>query len=153
MLHDLLKIKRIRENTAREAVKLAKYKVEQGVKEVQAKKKKLADYIEWRQKEENNLYEEIMESFIKERELDLLKQKVVLMREKDSVLEDEITAAEKRLEENKKALSEAKAVLKKAMQTVQKFEEFTRIIDEEAAKEAERIEELEMEEFTNKKLN
>jgi len=148
MLHDLLRIKKIREKSAHEEVKKCRYRVEQAVLDVQKKEKALEEHLSWRKAEEQRLYDDIMETQVKERELDLLKQRVVLMREKDSVLQDEIKTAEDALAQCKEQLSEAETIHQEAMQTVEKFEEFTKALDEEAAKEATRKEELELEEFT-----
>lgn len=148
MLHDLLRIKKIREKSAHEEVKRCQYKVEQAVIDVQKKEKALEDYLVWRKAEEKRLYDEIMETQVKERELDLLKQRIILMRAKDSELQEAIQTANSHLTECKEQLEQAKQKHRNAMQTVEKFEEFTKVIDEEAAKEAARIEELEMEEFT-----
>ena len=152
MLHDLLRIKKIREKSAQDEVKKCQYKVEQSVIELEKCKKALQDHITWREQEETQLYDNIMNTRVKERDLDLLKQRIILMRDKDSVLEEEIQNAQKVLDEHKAALSEAENRLIKATQAVKKFEEFTRVLDEEAAREAERIEELEMEDFRLKKL-
>ena len=148
MLHDLLKIKKIREDKAREEVKKCRYRVEVAAKELQQKEQNLEDHIAWRKAEESRLYDEIMDTKVKERELDLLKQRVVLMREKDVVLQEKIQEASKKLESEKEALTQAEKALVTAVQTVEKFEEFTKVLDEEAAREAARAEELELEEFS-----
>ncbi|MCY4330067.1 MAG: YscO family type III secretion system apparatus protein [Endozoicomonadaceae bacterium] len=148
MLHDLLRIKKIREKSAHEAVKRCRYKVEQAVIDLQKKEKALEDYLQWRKAEEKRLYDEIMNTQVKERELDLLKRRVVIMREKDSVLEDDINKAKEHLTQCKKELEEAEQLYRKAMQTVEKFETFIEVLDEEAAQEAARAEEAELEEFT-----
>ena len=148
MLHDLLRIKKIREKSAHEEVKRLQYKVEQAVITLQKKEKALEDHISWRKKEEQRLYDEVMETQVKERELDHIKQRVVQMRGKDSELQEDIQNAKNHLDECKEHLEQAKQVHRDAMQTVEKFEEFTKVLDEEAAKEAARIEELELEEFT-----
>lgn len=148
MLHDLLRIKKIREKSAHEIVKRCRYKVEQAVIELQKKEKALEKHLQWRKAEEKRLYDEIMNTQIKEKELDLLKQRIVLMREKDSVLQEEIKIANNNLTEYKTALEEAEKTYKKAMQTVEKFKVFISVLDEEEAKKAARAEEAELEEFT-----
>ncbi len=148
MLHDLLRIKRIREKSAEEEVRKCKYRVEIATQELEKKKQELEDYKIWRHKEEQRLYDNIMNTSIKQFDLDILKQKVAKLRERDLILEDAIKDAEKHLEETKQQLEEARQQHVLATQAVQKFEEFTDVLDQEEAKEKARLEELELEEFT-----
>ncbi|MTI14269.1 type III secretion system stalk subunit SctO [Sansalvadorimonas verongulae] len=148
MLHDLLRVKRIREKSAEDEVRKCRYRVEVAVQDIEKKKKELEDYKEWRYQEERRLYDNIMNTAVKQFDLDILKQKVAKLREQDLVLEEAITKAEKHLEECKQQLEEARQAHAKATQAVQKFEEFTDVLDQEAAKEKARLEELELEEFT-----
>ncbi|MGB1271198.1 MAG: type III secretion system stalk subunit SctO [Endozoicomonas sp.] len=108
----------------------------------------MEEYIDWRCKEEQNLYDNIINMEVRQNALDQLKQKVAVMREKDVSLEEAVSEAKKKVADEEQALEAAKETHMKAMQAVQKFEEFTKVLDEEAAKEAARIEDLEMEEFT-----
>ncbi|MCL6271701.1 type III secretion protein [Sansalvadorimonas sp. 2012CJ34-2] len=148
MLHDLLRIKRIREKSAEEEVRKCKYRVEIAVKDVEDKKRNLEEYKAWRHKEEQRLYDNIMNTSVKQFDLDILKQKVAKLREKDLVLEEAIKDAEKHLEESRQQLEEARQKHVLATQAVQKFKEFTDALDKEEAKEKARLEELELEEFT-----
>ncbi|PJE79456.1 hypothetical protein CI610_01587 [invertebrate metagenome] len=148
MLHELLRIKKIREQSAMDEVRKCQYRLEEANGKVKEKEEELANYINWRCKEEQQLYDNILNTSVRQKELDFLKQSVALMREKDVELQQTIEEAKKTVEEAKKSLEEARDKHNKAMQAVEKFEEFTRVQDEEAAKEAERLEELEMEEFT-----
>lgn len=148
MLHELLKIKNIREQGANDEVRKCKNRVEAAKMEVQKKQSELEEYIDWRCKEEQNLYDNIINKEVRQNALDQLKQKVAIMREKDASLEEAISVAKKKVADEEQALEAAKEAHMKAMQAVQKFEEFTKVLDEEAAKEAARIEDLEMEEFT-----
>ncbi len=148
MLHELLKIKNIRKQSADDDVRKCKNRLEVAQQEVQTKQQEFDDYVDWRCKEEQRLYDNIINMEIRQKDLDHLKKKIALLREKDVTLEQAVNEAEKKVTEEKQALETARDVLTKAMQAVEKFEEFTRVLDEESAKEAERIEDLEMEEFT-----
>ncbi|CAM3692823.1 type III secretion system stalk subunit SctO [Parendozoicomonas haliclonae] len=148
MLNDLLRIKRIREKSAEDEVRKCRYRVELAVQDVEKKKQELVSYKEWRIQEEKRLYDEIMNTAVKQFDLDIVKQTVALHREKDLILQDAITQAEEHLEETRKELEEAQQKHVLATQAVQKFEEFTDVINQEEAKEKARIEELELEEFT-----
>ncbi|WP_257265519.1 type III secretion protein [Endozoicomonas sp. ONNA2] len=164
MLHDLLKVKNIREESAEREVKrcqheleLAQQEVEQRKQEVLKRQQALEEYIVWRSQEEQRLYDNIMNTSIQQHDLDRLKQKVAVLREKDATLEQDIVDAEQRVAEAQKQVVQAEQVLEtarqahfKAKMAVEKFEEFCKVQDEEAEKEAKRLEDLEMEEFTVK---
>lgn len=148
MLHELLKIKNIREQTAETEVRKTKNRVEAAKAEVREKQKEFDEYVDWRCKEEQRLYDNIINMEVRQNDLDHLKQKVAMLREKDITLQQAITEAEQKVKQEEEALEQAREVHAKAMQAVQKFEEFTRVQDAEEKKEAERQEDLEMEEFT-----
>ena len=164
MLHDLLKVKNIREESAEREVKrcqheleLAQQEVEQRKQEVLKRQQALEEYIVWRSQEEQRLYDNIMNTSIQQHDLDRLKQKVAVLREKDATLEQDIVDAEQRVAEAQQQVVQAEQVLEtarqahfKAKMAVEKFEEFCKVQDEEAEKEAKRLEDLEMEEFTVK---
>ena len=147
MLHDLLRIKRIREKSAQDEVKKVRYRLEQAVIDVDQKKEELTTYIDWRGQEERNLYDNIINAQVHQHDLDFLKQRIARMREHDLVLEEAIRKAESRVEEVREELQQAEAALKVAMQAVKKFEEFTQVLDEEEAKKKAYQEEQELEEF------
>ena len=148
MLHELLKVKRIREKSAHEEVQRRKYALEEAHRKVEEAETEFNDYIEWRGKEEQRLYDNIINTEVKQNDLDQLKQNVGLLREKDVLLEQAIGEAKKKVVDAEEALEQARDDHNKAIQAVEKFEEFTAALDEEAAKEAARLEDLEMEEFT-----
>ena len=148
MLHDLLRIKRIREKSAEDEVRKCRYRVELAAQDLEKKKQELIHYKEWRIQEEKRRYDEIINTEVKQFDLDILKQTVAKLREKDLVLQDAITQAEEHLEETKRQLEDAEHAYAKATQAVKKFEEFTDAIEQEEAREKARIEELELEEFT-----
>ena len=164
MLNDLLKVKNIREQSAEREVKrcehelnLAHQEVERRKQEVVQRQQELEEYIVWRSQEEQRLYDNIMNTSIQQHDLDRLKQKVAMLREKDASLEQAIADAEQRVVEAEQQVVEAEQILEAAKQAhykaklaVEKFEEFCKVQDEEAEKEAKRLEDLEMEEFTVK---
>ena len=148
MLHELLKIKNIREQSAETEVRKCKNRVEEAKEEVKKKQQEFEEYVEWRGKEEQRLYDNIINAEVRQNDLDNLKKKIALLREKDVTLEQAVAEARKKVEQEELALEKAREEHAKAMQAVQKFEEFTKVQDAEAKKEAERVEDLEMEEFT-----
>ncbi|WP_067520318.1 type III secretion system stalk subunit SctO [Endozoicomonas ascidiicola] len=150
MLKELLKVKKIREESAEREVHRCEDILEQRKKDVADRKRELTEYIDWRCKEEQQLYDNIMNTSVVQNDLDKLKQKVAIMREKDVAMEEAISEAEKQVVSAEEALESAKEKHVQAKLAVEKFEEFCKVQDEEAAKEALRLEDLEMEEFTGK---
>ena len=148
MLHELLKIKKIREQSAETEVRKCQNQLDVAKQEERDKQKAFEEYVQWRIQEEKRLYDNIINTEVHQNDLDKLKLKVAQLREKDVTLEQALVQAGQQVQEAEQALAEAKEAYNLAMQAVQKFEEFTRIQDEEAKKEAERLEDLEMEEFT-----
>lgn len=148
MLGRLVHVKEIREQSALNKAKKCEQKFEAASEQLLAKEKALSEYVDWRCLEEKGLYENILNSSVRQKELDFLKQSVALLREKDAEYKLEIETAEQEKEAAEAAFEEAKEAHRKTLQTLEKFKEFARVQDEEAAKEAERLEELELEEFT-----
>ena len=150
MLKELLRVKKIREESAEREVLRCEDVLRQRKKDVEDRKRELAEYIDWRCKEEQRLYDNIMNTSVLQNDLDKLKQKVAIMREKDVKLEEAISEAEKQVVVAEEALEAAKEHHLQTKIAVEKFTEFCKVQDEEAEKEALRLEDLEMEEFTGK---
>ena len=150
MLHDLLKIKRIREKSAQSEVRKCRHHLDAARAEVVKREQELEDYKVWRQLEEQRLYDSIINTEVKQRDLDGLKQKIAGLRTKDLQFEQAIEEAKQQVVQAEQNLAAAEEHYRKAIQATKKFEEFTRVLDEEKRKEQERQEELELEEFTVK---
>ena len=148
MLHELLRIKQIREHAAHEQVRKVQEQLQQARQEAEDKEQELRDYLDWRGKEEQRLYDNIINTQVKQNDLDTLKHKIAMLREKDVLLEQDLEEAKQKIREVEEALDKAREEHMKALQGVEKFEEFNRVHDAEAKKEAERLEDIEMEEFT-----
>ncbi|WP_461536769.1 type III secretion system stalk subunit SctO [Spongorhabdus nitratireducens] len=150
MLHDLLKIKRIREKSAQDEVRKCRHHLDAARAEVLKREQELEEYKIWRYKEEQRLYDNIINTEVKQNDLSGLKAKVANLRAKDFQLEQAIDDAKGQVVKAEQTLAAAEEAYRKAMQATKKFEEFTRVLDEEKRKEQERLEELELEEFTVK---
>ncbi|MDP0588598.1 MAG: YscO family type III secretion system apparatus protein [Candidatus Endonucleobacter bathymodioli] len=147
MLHELLKIKKVRETSAHDALRKQQRLLEEALQMQKDKEQELADYIEWRCKEEQLLYDNILNTDVRQHDLDFLKKKVAVLREEDVALEQAVEEAKSHVVDVERELELAEEHYRKARQAVEKFEEFTKVLDEEAAKDVQRLEDLEMEEF------
>ena len=150
MLYDLLRIKKIREESAHSELKKCQYRLEVAASDLEKAKKALVDYVEWRHKREVSLYNEVINEQIKQNTLDLLNQKIAKLREHDLKLKQSVKEAEAHLEKCKEQLAKAKERHLKAQKVVEKFKIFTEELKEQELKEQERLAEIEMEEFTNR---
>ena len=150
MINDLLKVKEIREKAAHNEVIKCHLALEEAEQEKKDATHALENYIDWRCKEEQSLYDNILNTNVRQRDLDLLKQKVAALREKDAELEQRVEVAKNGVDNAKQALSEARQAHQHAVQAVEKFEAFSNVLDEAAAKESQRLEDIEMEEFSTK---
>lgn len=147
MLTDLLKVKKIREESAQRVVQQKKEQLKQRQQALAEAKQALQDHIEWRTQEEMRLYDEIMNQHIVQHELDIMRQKIALMREKDAEFEKKITEAQQQVEQAEQELQQAEADYFKARMAVEKFEAFCEEEAQKAALEALRLEDNEMDEF------
>ncbi len=129
-------------------MKKCRYRVEVATQDLEKKKQELIHYKEWRIHEEQRRYDEIINTQVKQFDLDILKQTIAQLREKDLILQEAINKAEEHLEETERQLEEAQQQHLLTVRAVQKFEEFTDAINLEEAKEKAYREEQELEEFT-----
>ena len=123
MLHDLLKVKNIREESAEREVRrcqheleLAQQELRRRKQEVERRKQELQDYVLWRSQEEQRLYDNIMNTSVQQHDLDRLKQKVALMRDKDVALEQAITEAQQLVIVAQQQVAQAEQILESARQ-------------------------------------
>lgn len=147
VLQDLLKIRLMREEWAKDHLIKAQNILEAAIKKVEQKKQELKDFREWRIKEEKRLYAEVMHKQVKKIDIDGLKINIANLekRELEHVLA--IEDAEKEREKAKEALAEARKLYNLALVNVQKLEEHKETWMAEWSKEQELLVEKEMEDF------
>lgn len=153
VLEDLLYIREMREQMAKDQMSKARRHVAEMIELVKQRKKELEEYKEWRVKEEERLYEEVMNTEVKKVELDELRSKIANIRNKELDYVQAIDVARDKREEAKKALEEAKLLYKQAQLNREKIEEHKEVWMEEWKREQMRLEDIEMEEFTGAKID
>jgi len=119
--------------------------------ETLARQKALEDYLVWREKEEDRRYREILGKELSHLELDAFKAGVAALREKDHVLMEAVDEARKAEEDAAKSRDKAAETLKQCRKDKEKIGEHRKIWQAGEARETERREDLEMEEFTGAK--
>lgn len=146
-LEDLLRVRNFREDNAANELTKRRREVEQAEELVQQRKQELADYIQWRIKREEELYNVVMQKPVQLKDLDDLKQDIQLLREKEHLYEDRIREAEKALADARQALDDANAQYQAAVRDRQKIDEHKDLWAQETAKINEANAEKELEDF------
>lgn len=143
---DIVKIKKIREESAFNEMKRREQILEQAIKKLEEKEKELLDYKEWRIKEENRLYNNILKKKVYVKDIDSLKLEIIHNKIKE---EDYVKARDDAQQEKENAYDaymDAKKGYSQAVVNTEKTGEILTIVTEEEAFEADRAEEGEMEE-------
>lgn len=148
IVDDLLEIKVFREDRASAEVTKCRVALEEAVMLVERRKQELLDYQAWRVRRENQMWDEIEQKLVHLQDLDDLKADIGILRGKETLYEQRIQDADNARGTAKKALDAAEAAYVQAQRNRQKFEEVSAIFEYEERLERERLEELELEEFT-----
>jgi type III secretion protein O len=133
------------EYTAREQALLA------AKKETAARQQALEEYIVWRKEEEERRYAAILNRQMDLNDLDTFKAGLAALRDKDNILLEAVALARKAEEEAGTARETAFAALKQARKDKEKLSTHREIWQVEENREVQRLEDLEMEEFSGKK--
>ncbi|WP_446424041.1 type III secretion system stalk subunit SctO [Mailhella sp.] len=146
-LESLLSVRHFREEEAKRTVRYAELAVREAEEAVLAQKKALEEFRVWRVQEEERRYDAIMNTVMDTRELDSFKAGLVALAAMEAEREEDIRRAEKKAEESRKALDNAREAAKLALKNTAKIQTHKDIWAEEAKKDAEHREDLELEEF------
>ncbi|MEI6985772.1 MAG: YscO family type III secretion system apparatus protein [Rhodospirillaceae bacterium] len=143
----LVQVKAWREAAAADAVRLERARLEQAIRAVEQRREELARYQNWRITREEELFDDICRRLVHVRDIEDLKHEIFQMREQDRVIEDKVKQAEKLRDATAEALDQARVVHKLAVRVVDKYREMHAILITEAKQEADRAEEIELEDF------
>jgi hypothetical protein len=147
-LQDLLRLRKLREDDASNAVTRARKAVRDAEDALEAQKKALEDYRIYRVKEEDRLYEQIILKQIHLTDLDDVKQAIGWLRERELMEIKKVADAESVVQKANEAVVDAQKVYQQAVRDTQKIEEHKALAMAEWQKEQERNADLELEEFT-----
>jgi type III secretion protein O len=146
-LADLLRVRKLREDKALEAITVAQRRLEDDIRYLEEQKKALESFRAFRISEEVRLYNTIMKQIVKQEKVDEVKAEVTRLRLEELAHMDRVTKAEEELEAAKKNLEQAKIDYQNAIKSRQKIDEHKAIWKEVMAKEEEFKLEKEMEDF------
>ena len=148
ILQDLVDIRKMRENRAAQEAARARSFQDQASEAVTNAKRQLEEFRIWRTEEKDRLYNTIINQIVHMRDLDRLKEALAELDEREAMFMKRIADAERQLEEAVAVLDKARAAFREATRNVEKLDEHRETWETEAAREAERAADLEMEEFT-----
>ena len=117
--------------------------------ETRARRQALEDYLIWRKQEEDRRYQEVLGKEMSRQDMDEFKAGVASLREKDNVLMEALEEARRAEEEAESRQNEARAVLRQRRKDKEKISAHQEIWETAEAREAERREDMEMEDFSS----
>ena len=146
-LEDLLRVRFIREEAARREVAQAKRRLEEAREELEKRKKQLKEYHEWRIKEEDRHYQKVHRKKVKHLKINQLKAEMAWMKKDEIKHEKNVDKAKEKCQEEEKKLEEARGIHFQTLRQLQKMQEHKRIWKLQSAKDREKAEDKETEEF------
>lgn len=145
--HSLLEIKKFRESQAETEVRHRRLLLAEARRMVEQLERQLEEYKDWAVRHELELYADICTRLVRLREIEELHFAVGDLRNHERNLEQGVVDADQRRHAAAEEVDTAVEVLTQAGRQTNKFKELARIYSEEARREQERQEEMEMEEF------
>ena len=146
-LAPLLAVREYREEAARNAVRTAEAAVREAEEAVRARQEEWQAYQHWRVEEEDRRYDAIMGRELTLKQIDEFKAGLASLRDTEQKKEEAVMEAMQAVEKCRAAVAAAQAAVKEAQKETSKILAHKDIWLEQAKKEAERQEDLEMEEF------
>lgn len=149
-LSQLLYILKIKQDNAQLELQKAKDNLKKAEHALEAAKKTLKDYKEWRPKEEERLFQKVMNKKVKNESVTDVKTEIGTLRDKEISLAEKVNDAKKHVEEMEQALEDARAAYQAASNRVSKISEHEDSWQLEHRKEQEALAEKELEEFSKR---
>ena len=149
-LAPLGRVRQLREEAAALEYSAREKALQAARRETLVRRKALEDYLVWRKEEEDRRYRDILGRELSQKDMDEFKDGVAVLREKDNVLLEAVEEARKAEEEAAGRRDEAAEALKQRRKDKEKIDSHREIWVIGEAREAERREDLEMEEFAKK---
>ena len=146
-LQSLLIVRHFREEGAKNEVRAAERRLAEAQEEVRKKEEELERYRAWRPEEENRRYEAIMGEAMSMDDIAEFRASLSALAEGEQARVQAVAEAEKAVAGKEAELASARAAVAEARREAAKIEAHRDIWMAEAKKEAERQEDLELEEF------
>lgn len=146
VLGDLLRIKRFREDKAEMALARAKFTLYESEINLEKSKRILNEHILEAKRKEESLFSDLFIRLVKLKDIDSVALDMSLIKEETVKLEEKLTEAKDSRKVAQEAAEIAKVVYLDALRMREKFTELVNLNNEELLLEAQRVEDLELEE-------
>ena len=150
-LQSMLRIRTMREDRASADLAAARQKVRQAAQELEDRKEELRHFEETKEERRDRIYDAVIGHALKREELDQVLEGVARIDEEGVLKADNVTMAEGVLKEKKELAEKAREGFVRASKERMKITEHKSIWMAEEAKEQDRRQEIELEDFTGKK--
>jgi type III secretion protein O len=147
MITDLVRIKTFRENKAELEVMRKRTELAHAIDVAAKARQALVDYRAWSLQRERDMYADICLKVVKSREIEWLREDVLLLRGRERALDQEIVDADSATKSAEVAARTARDLHGIAKRNREKFDELAAGIAAELAAESVRKEETEMEDL------
>jgi type III secretion protein O len=147
MLNELLELKRYREDKAELAVARCRLALAEVTKRKEGAQEALVSYQRWSETHERDMYGAVYGRVVRPRDLENLRQDVVMLRVKERALNDDLTNVEAERAKADTGVRESRVAHERATRTREKFVQLVDVESEETRIEAERKEDVELEDL------
>lgn len=151
IFRELLSIKSFREGQAEAVVRVQRTALQEAREKREAAEALLQRLIQEGISEEARMYQELCERIVKLRDIENVQLDVVALRVREELQRDKVQSAVETQNQQNIKLDNARAAHKEASRQKSKFVDLTSMFAQEQAREAERKEDLEMEEAASVK--
>lgn len=149
-LGPLLRIRKLREQAAAAEMAAGRRRLEEAGRILQQRRDELAAYGPWRIRREEDLFAAIKNRLVSVSRIDEMKAEIAALAAEEQRLEELVLVAEKDRDEARMALDQARAAHARTVREEHKIVEHRSIWNAEQRREAERVQDLELEEVPSK---
>lgn len=147
VLHDLLRVRKVREDNAMNEMIDAHRQADEAAARLEQRKRELHDYVQQRIAKEERMYQDVLGRSVHNRNLDDIRVQVKIMREDELPYHQRILEAAKLLEDARRELDQKREAYRMAMRSRDKLGEHRSIWTKQVQEEEERGEDKELEDF------
>lgn len=149
VLGDLLRIKKFREDKAEMALSRARAHLREEDDALHAARNALREHVLACHRKEQEMYADLCARLVLLKDLNNVALDIQLMKEETVKFEEAVTTAEERRASAAEAVEQAKAEHRDAVRMREKFTELVKIVNDEKLLEAQKAEDLELEEASS----
>ena len=150
-LQPMIRIRQRREDAAGAALVVARTEERAAAKTLEERKEELAEYERTKEERRDRVYDKVMGKPVPREELDLVQEGIAKIDREGAERADAVVRADEERKRKEEAVHVAQGALNLAIKNRMKIEEHRSAWIEEDRKEQERLEDIELEDFTGRK--